>query len=313
MYKRIRNQSISIDLQLRLFDSIVEPILLYGSEVWGFENTIDIERIHLQFCKNILHLRKSTPYYMVYGELGLFPLSINIKMRMVGFWNRLVSNEHKLSSHLYRLMFSLHNSGVHEFKWIKSIQNIFNNTGLGYIFNFHGVSHLYQGGIPFISYKLLLKQQLHDQFMEKWFSDVMNSSKGKFYSIFKKELELEKYLLRLPSHYSVWITKLRTSNLKLPIEVGRWYGIPKENRHYTLCLKNIGDEFQVFFQCENDVISDFRIKFIPSYYCKNANVQTIGGGGGGCKLSYSIIVKCSNCYCILCSLSYICIIVYSVH
>jgi hypothetical protein len=28
----------------------------------------------------------------------------------------------------------------------------------------------------------------------------------------------------------------------------------------TLCLKNIGDEFQVFFQCENDVISDFRKK-----------------------------------------------------
>ena len=70
----------------------MESILLYGSELWGFENTIDIERIHLQFGKNILHLRKSTPYYMVYGELGRLPLSINIKMRMVGFWNRLVSN-----------------------------------------------------------------------------------------------------------------------------------------------------------------------------------------------------------------------------
>jgi hypothetical protein len=54
IYKRIRNQPIPIDPQLKLFDSIVEPILLYGSEVWGFENTIDIERIHLQFCINIL-------------------------------------------------------------------------------------------------------------------------------------------------------------------------------------------------------------------------------------------------------------------
>ena len=63
----------------------------------------------------------------------------------------------------------------------------------------------------------------------------------------------------------------------MPTEVGRWYGILKENRHCTLCLKHIADEFQVFFQCENDVISDFRNKFIPSYYCKNANVQTIGG------------------------------------
>ena len=61
----------------------MEPILLYGSDMWGFENIIDIERIHLQFCKRILHLSKSTPNYMVYGELGCFPLSINIKMRVV--------------------------------------------------------------------------------------------------------------------------------------------------------------------------------------------------------------------------------------
>ena len=51
VYKRIRNQPIPIDLQLKLFDSIVEPILLYGSEVWGFENLLCIEKIHLQFCK----------------------------------------------------------------------------------------------------------------------------------------------------------------------------------------------------------------------------------------------------------------------
>jgi hypothetical protein len=46
IYKRISNQPIPVDLQLKLFDSIEEPILLYGSEVWGFENNIDIERIH---------------------------------------------------------------------------------------------------------------------------------------------------------------------------------------------------------------------------------------------------------------------------
>jgi hypothetical protein len=58
--------------------------------------------------------------------------------------------------------------------------------------------------------------------------------------------------------------------------VGRWYRIPKENRHCTLCLKIIGDEFHVLSNCENDVISDFRKKFIPSYYCKNPNVQKMG-------------------------------------
>jgi hypothetical protein len=37
--------------------------------------------------------------------------------------------------------------------------------------------------------------------------------------------------------------------------VGRWYGIPKENRHCTLCLKNIGDEFHVLFKCENSYLA----------------------------------------------------------
>jgi septum formation topological specificity factor MinE len=50
IYRHIKIQPISVDLQLKLFDSLVEPILLYGSEVWRFENTCSLEKIHLQFC-----------------------------------------------------------------------------------------------------------------------------------------------------------------------------------------------------------------------------------------------------------------------
>ena len=50
VYRHIKNQPISVDFQLTLFDSLVEPILLYGSEVWRFENTCSLEKIHLQFC-----------------------------------------------------------------------------------------------------------------------------------------------------------------------------------------------------------------------------------------------------------------------
>ena len=64
--------------------------------------------------------------------------------------------------------------------------------------------------------------------------------------------------------------------------MGRWYGIPKQNRHCTLCLKNIGDYCVI--NCENDVISDFRNKFIPSYYCKNPNVQKMGEMFSNCHI-----------------------------
>ena len=37
VYYKIRNIKIPIDLQLKIFDALVAPILLYGSEVLGFE------------------------------------------------------------------------------------------------------------------------------------------------------------------------------------------------------------------------------------------------------------------------------------
>ena len=49
IYKLVRNESIPIDLQLKMFDSMIEPILLYGSEVWGYENLKVIEQIQSKF------------------------------------------------------------------------------------------------------------------------------------------------------------------------------------------------------------------------------------------------------------------------
>ena len=44
LFRNIQNISILIDLQLKLFDSLVTPILLYSAEVWGFENNGNIEK-----------------------------------------------------------------------------------------------------------------------------------------------------------------------------------------------------------------------------------------------------------------------------
>ena len=60
---------------------MVEPVLLYGSEIWGYENIKIIEQVHLQFCKRILKVRTTTPNFMVYGELGKFPLEIKAKTK----------------------------------------------------------------------------------------------------------------------------------------------------------------------------------------------------------------------------------------
>ena len=104
-YRKLRNISIPVDLQIKLFDALIAPIMLNGSAIWDFEQKNGIvEKLHLQFCRNVLKVRTSTPCYMIYGELGRVPLDCQVKLNMVMFWNRLLQCENKLSNTLYKLM-----------------------------------------------------------------------------------------------------------------------------------------------------------------------------------------------------------------
>ena len=88
---------------LKLFDSTVLTILLYGSKVWGYSNLDYIEKLHLKFCKILLVVKKSTANILVYGELGRHPISVHVKSRMLNYWFRIASGTvMKLSGILYK-------------------------------------------------------------------------------------------------------------------------------------------------------------------------------------------------------------------
>ena len=76
-----RNHCLPIDIQCDMFEKVVSPTLLYGSEVWGFSCTEIFHRNFLE--KNVQHLRPSTPNGMVYGELGVLHLQVAIDKRII--------------------------------------------------------------------------------------------------------------------------------------------------------------------------------------------------------------------------------------
>ena len=82
MNSKINIRFLSIKSLIKLFDSLICPILLYGSEDKWDQNPI--ERVHTQFMKRILGLNRATSNTLVRGDMGRYSLqskaiSINIK------------------------------------------------------------------------------------------------------------------------------------------------------------------------------------------------------------------------------------------
>jgi hypothetical protein len=169
---------LPIDIQLQLFDSMIKPILLYGSEIWGFQNIDELEKVHLKFMKIILRLNKSTPTCMVYGELGTYPLKVSIYSRIVSFWGRLLTgNENKLSLKVYKAMLKLSHNNQDRSQWIDKVKSILNNSGLSYVWD--------SQSFPSVPW---LKQNVHqngvDQFKQIWNSQITEGRKCLNYRIF---------------------------------------------------------------------------------------------------------------------------------
>ena len=68
-----------------MFDAQVQPILLYGSELWGLNVMSAIENVHLFSLKKMLQVPIFTPNVMVYGDSGRYELRIHSVLRSIKY------------------------------------------------------------------------------------------------------------------------------------------------------------------------------------------------------------------------------------
>ena len=191
LIKKSRSLGLDIDVQLHLFDSIIVPIATYGCEIWGFKNIEILEKLHLQYCKILLRVKKCTPNVMVLGELGRLPIDYNVKSRMLGFWYKLVSgNNCKISVILYKLLMKLHQHNIFSADWIVQMENTMNECGLSDYWNDNNLVR----GISYVNFKKIYKDKLRKLYTRRWLDLMENSSKCSLYRNFKTELKFDKYL-----------------------------------------------------------------------------------------------------------------------
>lgn len=56
-----------------MVDKFINPVLLYGCDVWDFHNTYLFEKLNLKFCNSYINLESlNTKFYGIWGTLKKF-------------------------------------------------------------------------------------------------------------------------------------------------------------------------------------------------------------------------------------------------
>ena len=128
--------------KLKLFDSLVLPILNYGCEIWSFAKSQDVEKIHLKFLKQILCVRRQTSNLAVYGELGRVPLNVLHKIKVLKYWFKVLSMSLSILYKIYNQQVTAVNTDVNSNSLASNIYRLLDNWGFTYLWNSQNMSQL---------------------------------------------------------------------------------------------------------------------------------------------------------------------------
>ena len=83
---------------------------------------IEMEKVHLKFCKMILGVKRNCSTLAALGELGELPVTITMISRMITYWHRVATlDEDNLTKKAYSVTTSLAGEKSDWFSTVRSI------------------------------------------------------------------------------------------------------------------------------------------------------------------------------------------------
>ena len=233
-------------MQIKLFNTTVLPILTYGCEVWGLGKASPLDVLHLSFLKSLLKVKTTTPNCFVYGELGVFPLSIERQVRIIKFWLKIISVGmvgDNFTGIVYRELFNLSLLQPNFVTWCTKIRDLLNMTGFGNVW----LDQYVQDEREFV---YIFRQRVTDMYLQEWSANISLTSKNRIFPNIKTRFCFEPYLDMNNSCLRVAVSRIRLSSHMFLIERGRWgkKRIDIEMRKCTVC-NVLEDEFHVLIEC----------------------------------------------------------------
>ena len=253
---------------LSLFDSLIKPQLLYGSEVWGayvcrkptidhirkqvFCGRFDHELVHVKFCKSVLGVRRQTCNVAVLAELGRLPLSYTIFVSVLNFIHHITSKNNELAQLAMRAEFKNLQCGVSSYFDFPAVILKLIGVDLAEL-DLDSINTSFVGKMK-MKVRELLERALIDELKGK--------SKLDLYSSLKVNFGRERYLDSVVNtNFRRAISKVRVSDHDFDIVSGRRKNIPREKRLCSLCTSGeIGSEYHVIMECARPDLKAIRFK-----------------------------------------------------
>jgi len=267
--KKVFLERPDVKTGIKCFESMVKPVLLYGSEVWGMKvakmKFLEVKpnvtkvlyqepflKCQLNWCKYILGVNSKACNNAVLAELGQYPLELDIYINMIKYWVRLKSLNHdSLLKITYEHDLEESNQGITN--WVSTVKLILQKIGM---------EHLWQQRLTNKSIKEI-QAKLRDNFENQWNCELFNDkfdnphegNKLRTYRKIKFGISLEPYLnLIKDKQIRAQFTKLRISAHNLKIETGRHNKpnkIPLSQRicMFEQCTEKVEDEYHMVMEC----------------------------------------------------------------
>ena len=206
----------------------------------------ELEKVNLKLCKYILGVGRYSTNLAVKGDLGRFPLLINMLSLSVKYWMRTSLLE---TNALVKLSYldSICNYKEGSNDWSGKIHKLLNLCELSDLWENQG---LFSGNF----YHKSCKTQLEKMYTQYWLEQINkpNSNKLRTYAKFKTSFNLENYVTSHECKNRRNFSKMRISAHTLAIETGRYTRpVTAEIDRTCIICKNglIENEFHLLFEC----------------------------------------------------------------
>ena len=212
-------------VSLKLFESRVKPILVYGSDNWGLNKTAHetIDLFQRRFLKYVLCVKSSTSNSFIYGETGCLPISLDLSTFALTYFHRLYNMpKGSLVKHVFDEMMRISDLGfsssVTQAKKKLLSLDLWDSVCL-----------------PAGKFADKVKSVLKEQFLLSWHA-TLSASVARVYVQFKSELIFEDYLTVVKIfRHRVALSRLRCSSHHLSVETGRWSNKKLQDRICPSC------------------------------------------------------------------------------